>query len=146
MWKNFVLTPYPGENPHHYTTNGSFHAWIDGGFFNKTGGANLKEMQTKLRPAQTVSLNNRAANPEEMFQAAVAFIVEQHKLVEPLYQLEKEGKLSGEGEQGQQGKAFLEGQLIKSGQMLGDLWYSAWTSAPPDAYLKSKLAGRKHPR
>src|SRR5207302_8577195 len=99
-----------GENPHHYATNGSFHAWIDGGFFNKTGGANLKEMQTKVRPAQIVSLNNRAANPEEMFQAAVAFIVEQHKLVEPLYQLEKEGKLSGEGEQTQPGKAFLEGQ------------------------------------
>ena len=132
-----------GDNPHHYTTKPSFHSWIDGGYFAKIGGANLKELTNKLRPAQLVALNGRTAKPEEMFQAAMIFILEQHKLLEPLYQLDKDGKLSGEGENGLQGKPFLEGQLIKSGQMLGDIWFSAWQQAPPDAYLKAQLAKRK---
>ena len=72
------------------------------------------------------------------------FILEQHKLLEPLYQLDKDGKLSGEGETGLQGKPFLEGQLVKSGQMLGDIWFTAWQQAPPDGYLKAQLAKRKH--
>ena len=132
-----------GDNPHHYTTKQSFHSWIDGGYFAKIGGANLKELASKLRPAQLVALSGRTAKPEEMFQAAMTFILEQHKLLEPLYQLDKDGKLSGEGENGLQGKPFLEGQLIKSGQMLGDIWFSAWQQAPPDAYLKAQLAKRK---
>ena len=131
-----------GENPHHYRTDGGFHSWIDGGFFKKLGGANLSGMQAKLRPARLVWINEREAKPEEMFQAAMAFIMEQQKLVEPLYQLEKEEKLSGEGETGMQGRAFLEGQLVKSGQMLGDIWYSAWQQAPPDPYLTRELARR----
>jgi hypothetical protein len=73
-----------------------------------------------------------------MFKAAMAFIVEQRKMLEPLYQLEKEGKLSGEGE----GRAFLEGQLLKGGQMLGDIWYSAWEQAPADSYLLEDLGRR----
>jgi hypothetical protein len=78
-----------------------------------------------------------------MFQAVMAFILEQQKLVEPLYRLDKEGKLSGEGEAGRQGQAFLEGQLIKSGQLLGDIWYSAWEQAPADSYLRGELGRRK---
>jgi len=134
---------WKGENPHHYSTRESIHGWIDGGYFRKIGGANLKEMQSKLRPAQLVSINGRAAKPEEMFQAVMSFILEQHKLVEPLYQLDQEGKLSGEGEVGMQGRVFLEGQLMKSGQLLGDIWYSAWQQAPPDTFLKSQLVRRK---
>jgi hypothetical protein len=133
-----------GENPQHYTTSSRFHSWIDGGYFAKIGGPNLKEMEPKLRPAQLVAINGRPAKPEEMFQAGMIFIMEQNKLVEPLYQLEKEGKLSGEGETGLEGKAFLYGQLIKSGQLLGDIWYSAWQQAPPDTFLKAQLARRNH--
>jgi len=134
---------WKGENPHHYSTRESFHGWIDGGYFRKIGGANFKEMQGKLRSAKAVSIDGRTAKPEEMFQAVMTFITDQHKLVGPLYQLEQEGKLSGDGEVGIQGRAFLEGQLMKSGQLLGDIWYSAWQQAPPDTYLKSQLARRK---
>lgn len=133
-----------GDNPHHYTTESRFHSWIDGGYLAKVGGVNLKELQTRVRPAQLVSIHGASAKPEEMFQAAMLFIIEQNKLVEPLYQMEKEGKLSGEGENGLQGKAFLEGQLLKSGQLLADIWYSAWQQAGPDTYLERQLAHRKH--
>ena len=131
-----------GDNPHDYTTSRRFHSWIDGGFFNKTGGTNLKALKRRLRPAHLVTINGRPAKPEEIFQVAMLFLIEQNKLVEPLYQLEKDGKLSGEGEKGLEGKAFLEGQLLKSGQLLGDLWYSAWQEAPPDTFLLGQLARR----
>ena len=132
-----------GDNPHDYTTSRGFHSWIDGGYLNKTGGADLAALKSKLRPAQLVSINGRPAKAEETFQAGVLFLIEQNKQVVPLYQLDKDGKLSGEGEKGLEGKAFLEGQLLKSGQLLGDLWFTAWQQAPPDSFLNSQLARRK---
>ena len=39
-------------------------------------------------------------------------------------------------------KAFLEGQLLKSGQLFGDLIYAAWQEAPPDTFLLGALARR----
>ena len=133
-----------GDNPHHYTTESRFHSWIDGGYFSKVGGADLKGLLGKLRPAQLAAIKDRPAKPEEIFQVAVLYIEEQNKLVEPLYQMEKDGKLSGEGETGLQGKAFLEGQLLKSGQLLGDIWFSAWQHAGPDTFLERQLARRQH--
>ncbi len=134
-----------GDNPHMYTTNSRFHSWIDGGYFNKIGGANVKDMESKLHPAGLVTINGRTAKPEEMFQAAMIFIMDANKLVEPLYQLDKDGKLSGEGDKGLEGRAFLEGQLMKSGQFLGDIWYSAWEQSVPDTFLKAQLTRRKAP-
>ncbi len=131
-----------GENPQGYKTEAGIHSWIDGGYFHKVGGADLKGLQARLRPAQLVMIDGRTAKAEEMFQAAMGFIIEANKLVEPLYKMDKEGKLSGEGDKGLEGKAFLEGQLLKSGQMLGDIWYSAWQQAPPDTFLARQLARR----
>ena len=135
-----------GDNPHHFTTDPGFHGWIDGGYFRKIGGANFREMQSKLRPAQLINPGSKASETRdqapEMFKAVIGFIQDQQKLVKPLYQLEKNGKLSREGESGPQGRAFLEAQLLKAGQMLGDIWYSAWQQAPADEYLKRQLTGR----
>ena len=77
-----------------------------------------------------------------MFRDAVSYIVEQNKLVGPLYELEKEGKLTGEGDKGLEGRPFLDGQLVKAGQMLGDIWYTAWLEAPEDQYLQRSLQER----
>jgi len=73
----------------------------------------------------------------------IKFIAVQNQLVEPLYQLEKDGKLSGDGPVGLEGKQFLQGQLLKGGQMLGDIWLTAWQTAPEDDYLKRQLEKRK---
>jgi hypothetical protein len=132
-----------GANPHHYTTNRSFHGWIDGGYILKTDiEGDLDAMKKKLRPAQPVAFNGQPAQSDQIFPAVVAFIAEQNKLVEPLYQMEQDKKLSGEGETGLQGKPFIEGQLIKGGQLLGDIWYSAWQQAPVDDYLARQLRRR----
>ena len=133
-----------GDNPQHYSTNGRIHSWIDGGFFNKIGGANLSDLKGKLRPAQSVTINGRSARPEEIFQATMLFIIDQQKQVEPLYQLDRDGKLSGDPDTVKEGRAFLEGQLLKGGQQLGDIWFSAWKQAPSDSYLAGQLARRKH--
>ena len=132
-----------GDNPHHYTTAKSFHAWIDGGYIAKVNvPADLSAMERKLRPAQVVTLHGQPLQPDQMFRVAVDYIVAQNKMVEPLYQLEKDGKLSGEGEVGLEGKPFIEGQLEKSGQLLSDIWYSAWKLAPEDRYLRQQLQRR----
>jgi hypothetical protein len=134
---------WKGENARGYSTNGSFHSWIDGGYFAKIGGAS-RELQTRIRPARLVTIKDRPAQSEEMFQASMLFILDQHKLLEPLYQMDKDRKLSGEGEKGLEGRVFLEGQLLKAGQRLGDIWYSAWEQATIDTFLSRQLEKRKH--
>ena len=62
-----------------------------------------------------------------------------------LIPIDEDGRLSGEGEKGLEGKPFLEAQMVKSGQLLGDIWYSAWQQAPPDTFLARSLASRKKP-
>jgi hypothetical protein len=132
-----------GANPQHYRTNGSIHSWIDSGYLNKVGGVKRAELEARVHPAQWVAIDGRPAKPEELFQVAALFVATQNKLVEPLYQMDKDGKFSGEGERGREGKAFLEGQMAKSAQLLGEIWYSAWEQAPPDTFLKSQLARRQ---
>ncbi len=128
-----------GPNPEGYTTNSGIHQWIDGGFFSQTGGLDAKALRGSLRPAQVLPDGGRG---EEIFRAVSGFIAEQHKQVEPLFRLYKENKLSGEGDTGREGKAFLEGQLVRGGQLLGDLWLSAWRHAPDDRYLREQLLRR----
>ena len=129
-----------GANPQHYTTNTTIHRWIDGEFFLKTGGLDAKPLQARLRPARLLADSGKG---EKIFAASVALIVAQCQQVEPLYRLEKEGKLSAEGAAGTAGRAFLESQLMKGSQFLGDLWLSAWQQAPEDNFLKTQLAKRK---
>jgi hypothetical protein len=125
-------------NPNHYTTSFGFHSWIDGGFFRKTGGIDVKKLSEKIQPAQKIT---SAAEPDGIFHTSIDFIVAANNLVEPLYKLNKEHKLDTEGENSE-GRAFLEGQLVKSGQFLGDLWFTAWATAPEDTYLERELDQR----
>lgn len=131
-----------GENPNGYSTENRIHAWIDGGYFNKIGIPKVADLKDLIHPAQLVSL---AYPAKDTFGSVMDYILAQQKLVEPLYQMEKAGKLSGEGEAGMEGKNFLTGQLVKGGQMLGDLWLTAWQQAPKDTFLASSLARRKLP-
>ncbi len=127
------------DNPNHFTTAYGFHAWIDGGFFHKTGGIDGKKLAAKIHPAEKISA---ASDPNGIFRTAVNFVVEGNQLVKPLYQLEKDGKLSDQGDAGAEGRAFLEVQLVKSGQLLGELWLTAWQTAPEDTYLERELQQR----
>ena len=130
-----------GANPKNYATNAGIHSWIDGGYIHKAG-INFADLKPKIRPARVLSATSPNAQSPDIFPTVVVFILEQHKLVEPLYQLNKDGSLSDHGEAGSKGRAFIIRQLLAGGQFLGDLWISAWQSAPPDTFLKSQLAKR----
>jgi hypothetical protein len=126
-------------NPNHYTTSFKFHSWIDGGFFAKTGGIDVKKLSAKIHPAEKISGGEDEKN---IFHYAVNSIVAANNLVEPLYILDRDGKLSNKPGRGDVGRAFLEGQLVKGGQLLGDIWFTAWATAPEDTFLEKQLQTR----
>jgi hypothetical protein len=128
-----------GDNPRGYTTRANFHAWIDGGYFRKTGGIRVDQLVGQIQPAARMA---NAADQDGIFHDVVNYIVEQNKDVEPLYQMEKDGQLTGVGDKGKEGLPFLDGQLVKAGQMLGNLWLTAWLDAPEDTYLERQLQQR----
>lgn len=134
---------WTGPNPRGYTTNTTFHRWIDGEYFLKIGLPEVAQLQPKLRPARLVIGQAKNGAPDAVFRQVVKFVLDQHKQVEPLYELEKAGKLTGEQPNGLEGKAFLDGQLVVAAQMLADLWYTAYVTAPVDTYLRTQLLKRK---
>lgn len=131
-----------GPNPNGYTTNSSFHSWIDGGFFKKTGGAKAEPLVSRIQPAKIVG------NPfvtDATFRDVMDYLLGTEKLIEPLYRLDKEGKLTPENPGAPEGRAFLDTQLVRGGQMLGDLWFSAWQQAVEDKFLIRQLKERAGP-
>lgn len=134
---------WTGPNPRGYTTNKTFHRWIDGEYFIKVGLPEVARLQSKLRTAQLVIDPAKNGAPDAVFRRVAKFVFDQHNQVEPLYELEKAGKLTGHPPNGLDGKAFLEGQVVVAAQMLADLWYTAYATAPVDTYLKAQLQKRK---
>lgn len=131
-----------GDNPKHYATNYSIHAWIDGGYIQQFG-ISPEKLRARLQPATLLKAPATGTTHPNAFQDALAYLAEQHRQVEPLYQLERAGKLSGRLERSEEGYSFITGQMLKAAQMLGDLWLTAWQQAPPDLFLRSALAKRK---
>ncbi len=132
-----------GPNPNGYTIWPGLHSWIDGGFGAKAR-IKLPDLLPRLATAEPFVLAPRTDGRDPFFVTAMDYIIAQHELVEPLYRLEKAGQL-GHGEQPitPEGRAFIEGQLLKGGQMLGRVWLTAWKSAPVDTYLRTMLAKRQ---
>lgn len=131
---------WAGKNPNGYTTAKNFHQLIDGAYFLKTGGIKPEDLTAKVRPARSLG---ELPEPDGLFRRVVDFLVEQNRQVEPLYRLQKAGKLSGEGKTGLAGREFLEDQVLRAGQFLGDIWLTAWQQAPDDTYLKRELEKRR---
>ncbi len=128
-----------GDNPKGYTTRTTFHSWIDGGYFKKTGGIKAAPLMGQVHAAEKIP---NASDPDGMFRAVVNYLADQNKYVEPLYEMEKNGQLTGEGDKGMEARPFLEGQIAKGAQMLGDIWLTAWQEAPEDTYLERQLQQR----
>jgi hypothetical protein len=142
-----------GENPNGYTTWQGIHSWIDGGLYSKAG-IQWENLKPRVTPATPLALAPTADGREPFFVAVMNYLLAQQKLVEPLYRLEKEGKLSDELEKADrtkphpgpvnpEGQAFIEGQLLTGGQMLGSIWVTAWKQAGPDLYLRAQLVRRQ---
>lgn len=131
-----------GPNPNGYTTNRSFHAWIDGGYLRKVG-VTEAEVKAAARPAKVLPLVPPGPQDDPAFRHACAFLAEQFAKVEPLYRMEKEGALSGTPPKGLEGRPILIQQLGLASSFLADLWLTAWDQAPVDQFLRSQLLTRK---
>lgn len=131
-----------GDNPKRYSTNKTIHAWIDGGFIRRSE-IRLDELKPKVRVAKPIWQNGRPDN--DVFDESVQFLVAQFELVERLYELDRDGDLSPGRQDATKGREFIAGQLVKGGQFLGDLWFSAWQSARVDTYLRGELNRRARP-
>jgi hypothetical protein len=132
-----------GPNPQEYTTVSGIHSWIDGGFISKAG-ITLDELVPRLTPAAALPLAPRRDRRDPLFVAVLDYLLAQHKLVEPLYALDKAGKFRIENAPPTaEGRAFISGQLLKGGEMLAALWITAWRDTPPDTYLRAQLLKRQ---
>ena len=131
-----------GDNPNHYTTTNKFHSWIDGGYFNKVG-IKPKELFAKVRPARLLTSPEVGGSSTNLFPVIMEYLQESHRQVEPLYRLERDGKLSERQTTSAEGYQFLADRLLAAGQMLGDLWLTARHYAPPDNFLRGQLNRRK---
>jgi hypothetical protein len=133
-----------GANPNGYTTASGIHSWIDGGFIGKAG-IKTSDLVSRVQPAGPIATAQRPDGRDPVFVAVFDYLLEGSRLVEPLYQMEKAGKFSREKDQAvmPEGRAFIEGQLLKGGQMLGAIWLTAWKNAVPDTYLRSSLLKRQ---
>lgn len=131
-----------GPNPGGYTQEKTFHSFIDSGFIAQAG-ISLQDVTRKVPTATLIRVEPRNDQRDPVFVAILDFVVAQHALVEPLYALEKAGKLKVESPDSVEGRAFIEGQLRKGGEMLASLWLTAWRNAGPDVFLRTQLLKRK---
>jgi len=131
---------WAGENPDGYTRE-KIHGHVDG-YFRDLDAAGFEALAKRIHTARPPSEELGVASAD-LFSQIVVYIEQQNQQVVPLYKLEKEGKLFGKGDAGKAGKEFLDQQLITGGQMLGDIWFSAWQTAPTDTRLEDQLAHRK---
>jgi hypothetical protein len=132
-----------GDNPNGYTTWRGLHSWIDGGIAAK---ANIKASQLveRITPAQVIPMAARTDGRDPMFVAVFEYLRTQHRSVEPLYQLEKAGKLGhSDRPLDPEARAFIETRLAEGAQMLGAIWLTAFRSAGPDNYLRAALIKRQ---
>jgi hypothetical protein len=132
-----------GENPNNYTRWPGIHAWIDGGFI-AAAGIKTENIIPQVVVAPPLVLGPAAEGRDPMFAAVMQYVVEQNKLVEPLYALEKKGVFKAEvAATSTEGQAFIKARLLTGGEMLASVWVTAWKNAAPDTYLKAQLLKRQ---
>lgn len=135
---------WAGENPKGFTSWNRIHSWVDGTFART--GTKLPDLAPRLKPAEPLSVAARPDGRDPVFVAAFDYLRAQNKQVEPLYQLEKDGKLGGQHDvpMSAEARAFVEERALEGGQMLGALWLTAYKSAAPDTFLRSALIRRQN--
>lgn len=116
-----------GDNPKGYTTEKTFHAYIDGGVLTRhaLNYASLKTSQTY----------DRTADPTNPWKDILAHIQRSHDKFRDLYELKKSGDLDREP-----GKALITERLNDGAAMLTALINSAWKAGEPTDKDKADFA------
>lgn len=116
-----------GDNPEGYTSSRKIHSWIDGGFI-EAAQITYDSFKDRIQPAEIIWPGDTVPHEISAFPSIMEYLVESHRRVEPLYQLEKNGKLNGD-KPSPEGCRFIEDQLLRGSHYLGSLYYSAFKSA-----------------
>ena len=133
---------WAGDNPNGYTKWSGIHSWIDGGFVAKAG-LKLDDLMPRVTPAAPLTLTPQPDGRDPFFVEAMHYLIEQNKLVEPLYVLEKKGVFKADvAATSVEGQEFIKARLLTGGQMLASIWATAWKNAGPDTYLRASLIKR----
>ncbi len=128
-----------GDNPRGYTRWRGFHSWIDSGFINRAR-IDFSALPAQARPAALLPLAGPAGGRDPVFGHVMDYLLRQHALVEPLYRMEQERRFRAENDPPDaEAVAFIQRQILVAGEMLGDLWLTAWRSAAPDNFLRGQL-------
>jgi hypothetical protein len=110
---------WAGANPDGYTTERTFHAFIDAGVLR------LHDLtRENVRPLVTYG---RAVNRNDPWNEVLAYFRESHALVEPLYRMERDGELRREP-----GRDLIAGRIADAASMLAALYGAAYGSAVPN--------------
>lgn len=133
-----------GANPEGYTQWPGLHAWIDGGFVAKAG-LHLAALADRATPATPLALAAGDDGRDPAFVHAMDFVLASHALMEPLYRMERAKQFRAENNPPDaEAVAFIEGQMLRAGELLGRYWLTAWSATPPDPYLRSQLLRRQN--
>jgi hypothetical protein len=107
-----------GENPKGYTTEYSFHSYIDGKIVE-----HHKLDFESLRPSMEYK---RRINPADPWDDVIAYLRRSFDKVEPLYAMHKDGTLTQDA-----GKEFISERFRDAGDTLCALYAAAWTASKP---------------
>ena len=134
---------WSGPNPNAYSTWPGLHSWVDGGIIGKAG-IKTAQLTSRVAPAEPINLTPRPDGRDPLFVAVMDYLQASNRLVEPLYQLEKSGKL-GHGEQlmTDEARKFVESRLLEGARMLGAIWLTAQRNVTADTYLRTALIKRQ---
>ncbi|GAC1646259.1 MAG: hypothetical protein NVS9B15_04230 [Acidobacteriaceae bacterium] len=125
---------WTGANPNGYTIAHTVHAEFESTFVKD----NVKpfEVEKGLRRAKALYGQEqvRSGGWEAEWKSYLGYLRDANKLVEPLYELEKEKGFAGPGSA--EGHTFVVERMRAGAQMLSDLWYTAWVQSaePAPAY------------
>lgn len=117
-----------GDNPHGFTTDRRFHAYIDGDI--------LVTHRLEYESLKSGVVFDRTADVADPWKDVIQHIRRSYDQVVPLYQLQKTGELEKEP-----GKAFIIERLQDGGRMLAAMYAAAWkasdiTDADVSAFLR----------
>lgn len=110
-----------GDNPEGYTTSGRVHSYIDSGVL-AAHQLNARTLVAALA-IEPIAVTDTA----DPWNEIIAHIERSFEQVEPLYRLERDGKLESDA-----GRAFILERLSDGASTLAGLYIAAWEQAAPD--------------
>jgi hypothetical protein len=109
-----------GENPHGYTTDNGFHAFVDGKIL-EIHHLDYDALRSRMKFEAKIA-------GRDPWAESLVYIQRSFDQVEPLYKMQKDGSLTQDA-----GKDLIADRLCDAGSMLAAMYNSAWEHSKPTA-------------